>query len=67
MNDIIEQLATKIPDKEQIGRLQEEVSKLPQTEPLTEHYFSNGMYCRKMFMPAGMLLVGKAHKQDHFF
>jgi quercetin dioxygenase-like cupin family protein len=67
MNAIIEQLSIKVPDKEQIGRLQEEVSKLPQTEPLTEHYFSNGMYCRKMTMPTGMLLVGKAHKQDHFF
>jgi quercetin dioxygenase-like cupin family protein len=67
MNAIVEQLSNKIPNKEQIGRLQEEVSKLQQIEPSTEHYFANGMYCRKMFMPAGMLVVGKLHKQDHFF
>ena len=67
MNAIVEQLSNKIPNKEQIGRLQEEISKLQQIEPSTEHYFANGMYCRKMFMPAGMLVVGKLHKQDHFF
>ena len=67
MNNIIEQLEANVPNKQQIIRLQEEISKLPQFEPKTEHYFSNGMYCRKMFMPVGMLIVGKVHKQDHFF
>lgn len=67
MNANIELLNNHVPDKEQIGHLQEELSKFEQIEPITEHYFSNGMYCRKMFMPAGMLVVGKVHKQDHFF
>jgi hypothetical protein len=67
MNADIELLNDYVPNKEQIGHLQEELSKFEQIEPLTEHYFSNGMYCRKMFMPAGMLVVGKVHKQDHFF
>jgi quercetin dioxygenase-like cupin family protein len=25
------------------------------------------MYCRKVFRPAGTLIVGKVHKKDHFF
>ena len=68
MNDIIEQLATKIPDAEQIGRLQEEISKMPQADGLvTEHFFSDGMYSRKVFRKAGTLIVGKVHLKDHFF
>ena len=67
MNDIIEQLNANVPNKEQIDRLQEEISKMPQANVVTEHYFSDGMYCRKVFRNAGTLIVGKIHKKDHFF
>jgi hypothetical protein len=40
---------------------------MPQPEIETEHYFSGGMYCRKLIAPAGLLVVGKVHKKDHFF
>lgn len=30
-----------------------------------DHFFSDGLYARKMTMPAGALLVGKEHKQAH--
>ncbi len=60
-------LPIQIPTREQIERLQDEAIKLPQAELTTEHYFSKGMYCRKVFRPAGTLIVGKAHKKDHFF
>jgi len=41
---------------------------LPQAQGLiTEHYFSDGMYCRKLIRPAGTLIIGKVHKKDHFF
>jgi len=65
MNEIIEKLA--IPSKEQIEKLQSEMEKMPQVELETEHYFSGGMYCRKLIRPAGTLIVGKVHKQAHFF
>ena len=65
MNSIIENL--QIPSKEQIDRLQSEMVKLPQMELETEHYFSGGMYCRKLIRPAGTLIVGKVHLKDHFF
>ena len=65
MSDI--QLTSEPPPLEQINRLQGEMSKLPQQELPTEHYFSGGMYCRKLWRPAGTLIVGKVHKKDHFF
>jgi len=55
------------PDKAQIDRLQAEMVKMPQAELQTEHYFSDGMYCRKVFRPAGTVIVGKIHKKAHFF
>ncbi len=47
--------------------LQEELSKLPQYEPVTKHYFHAGMYCREVFRDAGVLVVGKVHKKEHFY
>ena len=68
MNNIIEQLASKIPNKEEISRLQEEISKMPQAEDMvTDHFFADGMYSRRVFRKAGTLIVGKVHKKDHFF
>ena len=64
MND----LANVAPSREQIDRLQAEMVKMPQADLQTEHYFSeSGMYCRKVFRPAGTLIVGKIHKQHHLF
>ena len=64
MND----LANIAPSREQIEQLQAEMVKMPQAELQTEHYFSeSGMYCRKVFRPAGTLIVGKVHKHHHLF
>ena len=64
MND----LANVAPSREQIERLQAEMVKMPQVDLQTEHYFSeSGMYCRKVFRPAGTLIVGKVHKHHHLF
>lgn len=57
----------KVPTREQIDRLQAEMVKMPQAELKTEHFFSPGMYCRRVFRPAGTLIVGKVHKLPHFF
>jgi len=53
--------------REQVERLQAEMVKMPQADLTTEHYFSPGMYMRKVFRPAGTLIVGKVHKEPHFF
>lgn len=63
-----DELATvKVPSREEIQRLQTELMAGQQVELTTEHYFNGGMYCRKVFRPAGTIIVGKIHKSDHFF
>jgi quercetin dioxygenase-like cupin family protein len=57
----------EVPNREQINRLQKEMVKMPQADLKTDHYFSGGLYCRKVFRPAGTLIVGKIHKEDHIF
>jgi quercetin dioxygenase-like cupin family protein len=59
-------LVTQV-SKEQIERLQSEMAAMPQAELVTEHSFSPGMYLRKVFRQAGTLIVGKVHKEPHFF
>lgn len=53
--------------REQVERLQSEMLSMPQAELTTEHCFSQGMYMRKVSRPAGTLIVGKVHKEPHFF
>jgi hypothetical protein len=57
----------QVPTRQQIDRLQSEMVKMPQADLQTEHFFSPGMYCRRVFRPAGTLIVGKVHKAPHFF
>jgi len=64
MNDL--ELPKQI-SRDQIDRLQAEMVKMPQATLVTDHFFSPGMYCRRVFRPAGTLIVGKVHKQPHFF
>ncbi len=52
---------------ESISRLQSEMLKLPQFEPVTKHFFAHGMYARMIFSPAGTVIVGKTHKTEHFY
>jgi len=60
-----QQLATSMQEK--VKALQDQLSKLPQYEPLTKHTFHGGMYCREVWRPAGVLVVGKVHKKEHFY
>jgi hypothetical protein len=53
--------------RQKVDALQSELSKLPQYEPETKHYFHGGMYCREVFRHAGVLVVGAIHKKEHFY
>ena len=53
--------------RQRVEKLQFEVSKLPQYEPQTKHTFHGGMYCREVWRPAGVLVIGKVHKKEHFY
>jgi hypothetical protein len=61
------EVAPSLNMRDKVKILQEEVSKLPQYEPETKHYFHAGMYCREVFRHAGVLVVGKVHKKEHFY
>jgi len=50
-----------------MDRLQAELSKLPQYEPETEHFFHGGMYCRKVARQKDTVVVGAVHKREHFY
>ena len=50
-----------------VQALQDVISKMPQYEPETKHTFHAGMYCREVWRPAGVLVVGKIHKKEHFY
>jgi hypothetical protein len=55
------------PERQAIERLQVELSKLPQLQIETLHYFADGMYLRWVFRPKGALIIGKVHKKQHFY
>ena len=61
------EVISDVPTREQIDKLQAEMVKMPQAELQTEHFFSPGMYCRRVYRSAGTLIVGKVHKEPHFF
>lgn len=54
--------------KDQIGNiatLAKVMATMPQMEAPVNHYFSDGVYVREIFMPKGMVIVGKIHKTKH--
>lgn len=48
-----------------IKNLVSAMKKLPQLDAPVKHHFSKGVYAREIFMPKGMLIVGKIHKTRH--
>jgi hypothetical protein len=61
----LSEIATTV--RASIQRLQEALSELPQYEPITHHYFADGLYCREVFREAGTLVVGAVHRKEHFY
>jgi hypothetical protein len=61
------EVAVPLMMRQKVDSLQQELSKLPQYEPETKHYFHGGMYCREVFRHAGVLVVGAVHKKEHFY
>ncbi len=64
MSSLVQRIA--LPD-EIFHDVKTELAKLPQSEPVTEHHFADGMCMRTVFRTAGTLVVGKVHKKEHFF
>ena len=47
-----------------VDNLAKELAKNPIDAPV-KHNFSEGVYVREIFMPKGMLIIGKVHKTRH--
>ena len=48
-----------------ITALMESMKDMEQLDAPVTHHFSKGVYAREIFMPKGMLIVGKIHKTRH--
>lgn len=66
LTDSLGKLPAELMQKK-VCALQTELSKMPQYQPETRHYFHGGMYCREVFRHAGVLVVGATHKKEHFY
>jgi hypothetical protein len=69
MNQIVENLSFNALSaniqKAQIENLQDELLKMPQSEIVTEHIFTDGLYERVITIPPWTVLTGAAHKTDY--
>lgn len=57
-------------DAPAVSRLHEfeaQLSAAPQVDMPLEHFFTPGLYLRKIFMPAGTVVVSRRHKTEHPF
>jgi mannose-6-phosphate isomerase-like protein (cupin superfamily) len=50
-----------------LDRMRKWLDTQPQYEPETKHYFHAGMYCREVWRAAGIMVIGKVHKKEHFY
>jgi hypothetical protein len=58
---------TSLASREDVERLQAAMSRMPQINLPTQHYWADGMYCRVLPRLAGTLIVGKVHKREHIY
>src|ERR1017187_4568160 len=63
MNEL--KIAKEMTTREVVNALETEMFKMPQLNLTVKHYFSNGVYARELFIPAGTLLTGKIHKFEN--
>lgn len=61
MNELLDD-STKGQRRKAIMALEDALLKEEQVELDVEHYFTDGLYARRLFVPKGTLLTGKIHK-----
>ena len=67
-NPLVKMLGSVGNTTNRVQRLQDSIEDLPQetkVDLIPNHYFAPGMYCRELFIPAGVTTVGKVHKHEH--
>lgn len=51
--------------RREVNAIEAAMKQAPQVELPVQHYFSPGVYARYLFIPAGVILVGKIHKYEN--
>ncbi len=49
-----------------VNTVRQALAQLPQADLPTDHFFANGMYARRVRRAAGVMVVGKVHRHEHF-
>ena len=62
----LESCPSELTWKDKISVLVKGIGELPQEECPLKHYFAPHVYIREIFMPAGLVVIGKIHKTEHF-
>lgn len=57
----------EVTKQDDIYKLQSLMLKGDTIELETRHHFSDGLYARELFIPAGVCLVGALHKTKHLY
>lgn len=68
MNLFVQPIASPAVKAENIRRILKliiEVEKIPQVEFPLKHHFAPGLYGREIFIPKGMIVIGKMHRHSH--
>jgi len=65
MTDLAVKQDLNIPISEKVEKLLAQVEQMPQVDCQTKHYFGPSIYIREVTMPAGAVVIGKPHRQDH--
>jgi hypothetical protein len=63
MNEVVP--LSHVPTRVEIERLEAHLREQPQVAIATRHYFAAGLYAREILIPAGVLLTGRVHRQEH--
>jgi hypothetical protein len=50
---------------QKVDHLLAQTEQLPQVDCQTKHYFGPSIYIREVTMPAGTVVIGKPHKNEH--
>ena len=58
-------MTTELSPIGKVRALEEVLLTMPQTDLMTTHHLSGGMYARTIHIPAGCVLTGATHKFDH--
>lgn len=64
MTDGLPDVFRGAPSYEQIRELERVIGQMPQADFVETHHYAEGIYGRELFIPAGVVLTGKIHRDS---